>query len=242
MSAREPIRRGGIIAAGDGTRLRADGWRLSKPMLPVSGKPLIEHALDRFRSAGIKRLSVIINEASADCRQWLAGHGAGLELDLVVLSTPSSYASFRLIADRLEGMPSVITTVDSILPAGEFLRFVKGAAVFPGDAVVLGLTDHVDDEKPLWASLDRADGRIHELGDSRGGLVTAGLYALPARLPVAPAAGFERLRDYLAWLVAEGHPVYGIALGQVFDIDRSRDVEAAEKAAGERDAARSGGT
>ena len=228
-----PIRRGGIIAAGDGTRLRADGWRVSKPMVPVSGRPLIAHALDRFRAAGIRHLSIIINQASEDCRQWLAVHGTDLDLDLVVLSTPSSYASFRLIADRLAGAPSVITTVDSILPAEEFRRFVNTAEGFPDDAVVLGLTDHVDDEKPLWATLDPADGRIHKLGDSRGGLVTAGLYVLPARRPQVPLAGFDRLRDYLAWLVAEGHPVYGIALARVFDIDRGRDIEAAERVAAE---------
>ena len=34
--------RGGIIAAGHGTRLRADGYRVSKPMTPVGGRPLIE--------------------------------------------------------------------------------------------------------------------------------------------------------------------------------------------------------
>jgi len=238
----EPIRQGGIVAAGEGTRLRADGWHVSKPMVPVSGKPLIEHALDRFRDAGIRRLSIIINEASVDCRQWLAVYGVDLDLDLVVLSTPSSYASFRIIADRLAGSPSVITTVDSILPADEFRRFVKGATGFPGEAMVLGLTNHVDDEKPLWVSLDAADGRIHKLGDSRSGLVTAGLYALPGRLPSAPSAGFERLRDYLAWLVNEGHAVYGIALGQVFDVDRGCDVEAAEKAAAEGVDAGSAGT
>jgi NDP-sugar pyrophosphorylase family protein len=231
VSAGGPIRRGGIIAAGDGRRLSADGWRVSKPMVPVSGKPLIGHAMDRFREAGILGLSIIINEASQDCRQWLAAHGADLDLDLVVLSTPSSYASFRVIAGRLEGSPSIITTVDSILPAGAFRRFVTDAAAFPGDAVVLALTDHVDDEKPLWASLDPADGRILKLGDSRSGLVTAGLYALPARLPAGPTGGFERLRDYLAWLVAGGHPVYGISLGPVFDIDRASDIAAAERAA-----------
>lgn len=237
MTTGEPIRRGGIIAAGDGTRLSADGWRVSKPMVPVSGKPLIGHALDRFREAGIRSLSIIINQASEDCRQWLAVHGGGFDLDLVVLSTPSSYASFRHIAGRLEGSPAIISTVDSILPAGAFRRFVSAAAAFPGDAVVLALTDHVDDEKPLWASLDPADGRILKLGQRDGGLVTAGLYALPARLPGPPIEGFPRLRDYLAWLVAEGHPIYGVVLGQVFDIDRASDIAAAERAAGERAAA-----
>jgi hypothetical protein len=42
--------------------------------------------------------------------------------------------------------------------------------------------------------------------------------------------GFDRLRDYLKWLVDEGRPVYGGVLPLVFDIDRAHDVEAAEQA------------
>jgi NDP-sugar pyrophosphorylase family protein len=204
---------------------------MSKPLVPVSGRPLIAHALDRFRASGIGKLSIIINEESADCRQWLAAHASDLDLDLIVRTTPSSYVSFQLVADRLAGAPSVITTVDSILSVQSFRRFVAAAAQFPEGAMVLGLTDHVDDEKPLWASLDSADGRIKKLGDSNGGLVTAGLYVLPARRPVEPAAGFARLRDYLGWLVASGYPVYGIVLAEVFDIDRAHDIAAAERAA-----------
>jgi hypothetical protein len=153
-----------------------------------------------------------------------------------VRTTPSSYVSFQIVADRLAGASALITTVDSIMPVETFRRFVDAAAEFPEGAVVLGLTDLVDDEKPLWASLDPADGRIKKLGDNNSGLVTAGLYVLPARRPVEPAAGFARLRDYLGWLVASGHPVYGIVLAQVFDIDRAHDIAAAERAAGGRGA------
>ena len=200
-------------------------------MVQVSGRPLIAHALDRFRASGIGKISIIINEESDDCRQWLDGHADGFDLDLIVRTTPSSYVSFQLVADRLAGASALITTVDSIMPVETFRRFVDAAAEFPEGAVVLGLTDLVDDEKPLWASLDPADGRIKKLGDSNSGLVTAGLYVLPARRPVEPAAGFARLRDYLGWLVASGHPVYGVVLAQVFDIDRAHDIAAAERAA-----------
>ncbi len=202
---------------------------MSKPLVPVSGRPLIAHALDRLRASGIGKISVIINEDSADCREWLDAHAG--DLDLIVRTTPSSYVSFQLVADRLAGAPSVITTVDSIMPVESFRRFMADAATLPEGAFVLGLSDHVDDEKPLWATLDTAGGRIRKLGDSNAGLVTAGLYVLPARRPVEPVAGFARLRDYLGWLVASGHPVYGIVLAQVFDIDRAHDIAAAERAA-----------
>jgi NDP-sugar pyrophosphorylase family protein len=220
---------GGVIAAGHGTRLRADGYRVSKPMTPVGGQPLIGHALDRFRAVGIRQAAVIVNENSDDCRRWLSDHCQGLDLDLIVRTTPSSYASFALVAARLAGAQAVITTVDSIMPLDAFQHFVDSAARFPNHAVVLGLTEHVDDDNPLWATLDE-DQRIRRLGGDQGSHVTAGIYWLPAHRVASPTAGFDRLRDYLKWLVDEGQPVYGAILPLVFDIDRAHDVEAAEQA------------
>jgi NDP-sugar pyrophosphorylase family protein len=223
------VLRGGVIAAGHGTRLRADGYRVSKPMTPVGGRPLIGHALDRFRAVRIRQATVIVNEGSDDCRRWLSGHSEDLDLDLIVRTTPSSYASFALVAARLNGGPAVITTVDVVMPVEAFQHFVNSAASSPDDAVVLGLTGHVDDDNPLWATLDD-DGRIRRLGGDLGSHVTAGLYWLPAHRVAAPTTGFDRLRDYLKWLVDDGRLVYGVVLPQVFDIDRARDVEAAELA------------
>jgi NDP-sugar pyrophosphorylase family protein len=223
------IIRGGIIAAGHGTRLRADGYRVSKPMVPVAGRPLIALTLDRFRAAEIRRLTIIINDTSDDCRQWLRDHAGDFDLDLIVRSTPSSYASFQAVANRLVGAPAVIATVDAVMSVGDFCTFVKSAADLPRNAVVLGLTDHVDDESPLWATLD-ADGHIRQLGGGHGTHVTAGLYWLPVQRPAPATTRFARLRDYLGWLVAERQPVCGIVLPCVFDIDRARDVAAAEAA------------
>jgi NDP-sugar pyrophosphorylase family protein len=223
------VLRGGIIAAGHGTRLRADGYRVSKPMTPVGGLPLIGHALDRFRAVGVRQATVIINDGSDDCRHWLSDHGRDLDLDLIVRTTPSSYTSFEIVAARLTGAPALITTVDAILAADAFQHFVSSASSFPDDAVVLGLTDHVDDDNPLWATLN-GEGRVLRLGGDQGSHVTAGLYWLPADRGVEPKMRFDRLRDYLKWLVDEGRPVHGVVLPLVFDIDRAHDVEAAEHA------------
>src|SRR5277367_1320289 len=214
--APEPlVVRGGVIAAGHGTRLRADGYRVSKPMTPVDGRPLIGHALDRFRAAGVRQASIIINEGSDDCRHWLSEHGRDLDLDLIVRTTPSSYASFEIVAARLVGAPALITTVDAIMPADAFQHFVNSAVSLPEDAVVLGLTDHVDDDNPLWATLNE-EGRILRLGGDQGSHVTAGIYWLPAHRVAPPTSGFGRLRDYLKWLVDEDLRVYGVFLRQVF--------------------------
>jgi len=56
--------RGGIIAAGDGTRLRAAGFSMPKPLVPVASAALIERVTETFRAAGISSLVILVNEQS----------------------------------------------------------------------------------------------------------------------------------------------------------------------------------
>ena len=96
-------------------------------MVPLAGRPLIALALDRFRAAGIDQLTIIINETSDDCRQWLREHAGDFELDLIVRTTPSSYASFQTVIGSLSGAPAVIATVDAIMPVNDFRAFTGAA-------------------------------------------------------------------------------------------------------------------
>ena len=52
MTAVTPLG-GGIIAAGEGRRLREDGFAMPKPLVPVAGVPLIEATLRNFLAAGV---------------------------------------------------------------------------------------------------------------------------------------------------------------------------------------------
>ena len=53
------IRRAMILAAGRGTRLAPLTDRIPKPLVPVAGRPLLEHILDFLRAGGID--DVVIN-------------------------------------------------------------------------------------------------------------------------------------------------------------------------------------
>ncbi|MBI4023462.1 MAG: NTP transferase domain-containing protein [Verrucomicrobia bacterium] len=54
-----PIRKAVLLAAGKGTRMKNLTSELPKPMLPVAGKPALEHILQGLLSAGIREFLII---------------------------------------------------------------------------------------------------------------------------------------------------------------------------------------
>ena len=50
-----------LMAGGKGERLRPLTEKTPKPLLPVGGKPIIDHNVDRLISYGIKHISVTVN-------------------------------------------------------------------------------------------------------------------------------------------------------------------------------------
>jgi NDP-sugar pyrophosphorylase family protein len=49
-----------ILAAGRGTRMGEMTREVPKPMLPVRGKPLLEHIAERLAAAGIERFFIVV--------------------------------------------------------------------------------------------------------------------------------------------------------------------------------------
>lgn len=59
-----------LLAAGEGSRLRAAAP--SKPLCPVGGKPLIEHAIHGFAEAGLARVVVVLGYEADAIEAYLA--------------------------------------------------------------------------------------------------------------------------------------------------------------------------
>jgi NDP-sugar pyrophosphorylase family protein len=240
---------GGIIAAGWGERL---GKKHPKALTQVGGKALIDYALDGLSAAGVTAVTCIVNEAAQEVPKHVAQSGRPLQMDWVIQTTPSSMHSFLIVLERLavQGAgPFLMTTVDSVCSPQAYTQFVQDAQLFPDADVVLGLTDVIDDEKPLRVAMRGNEGTglmPRRVADDPGAFeilamtnigfdseyVTSGFYYVkPSILKEKAAAlgqGFSALRQYLGHLLKYGYRTYGVPLPPVIDVDRPQDIQAAE--------------
>jgi len=229
VSRASTLATGGILAAGEGSRLKRDGWDLPKPLVPIAGVSLLEHTLGNFQAAGICRVTIIFNETEEECARIAHERFPKIDLDIVIRTTASSYESYRTIAPRLGTGAALVSTIDAWCPQESFVAFVDAASATP-ESTVLAVTRFVEDERPLWVSIDPS-GRVTGLGGGSGDAVTAGIYVFSERARRRAPADLPRLRDYLAWIVQNGEPVRAIEIPKVVDVDWRADVAAAEEMA-----------
>ena len=62
-----------VLAAGLGTRMRPLTDRVPKPLVPLAGKPLIDHVLARLAAAGVSRAVVNVHHMADQIEDHLAG-------------------------------------------------------------------------------------------------------------------------------------------------------------------------
>jgi NDP-sugar pyrophosphorylase family protein len=222
----------GIIAAGEGSRLRSEGLAVPKPLVPVDGIPLIERLVTTFVANGITEVACIVNEQSLAVKEYMEGRDFGIPVRFVVQSTPSSMHSLFALAPHLQDGRFLLSTVDSIFDAQEFAAYLRSAAGRDADGV-LAVTGYIDDENPLYVRLD-ADGRIERFSkEEHSPLVTGGLYVLSPRVfrETAPALerGIDRLRNFLGHLVARGYALETYQFSKIIDVDHVTDIAAAEQ-------------
>ena len=70
-----------ILAAGKGTRMGALTEELPKPMLPVEGKPILEHIITGIAAQGVREVCLIVGwKAEVIGKHFGDGSALGLNI------------------------------------------------------------------------------------------------------------------------------------------------------------------
>ncbi|MBW1992026.1 MAG: NTP transferase domain-containing protein [Deltaproteobacteria bacterium] len=221
----------GIIAAGEGRRLAGGGVAVPKPLVQVAGETLLGRAIREAARAGAERVAVIANPAFPEVAAHLKAHSWPVPVDLRVWASPNSLESFLALKPLLQGGPFLLLTVDAVLTPGALAAFVRQArqAAALGSLGITAFKE--DDEHPLFVELDDY-GRILAVGRGPSPWVTAGCYFFQPQVfqweDAARRRHLDALRQFLALLVEEGFPLWGIDMGPCVDVDYPEDIARAE--------------
>jgi len=225
----------GIISAGEGSRLASEGFSQPKPLVPVCGTPMIERLIRIMSDCGAESVAVIINGENPETVDLLNSLAQKIPIDLVVRKTPTPMHSMMELAPYLGGDRFCVTTVDTVFSASLFRSMMDEFARTPHDGL-MGVTQLIDDEKPLYVDADQ-DMMIKGFHDSEDGCryVSAGIYALKAQalevLKGCVDSGHTRMRYFQRRLLETGFRLKAFDMGQVVDVDHISDVERAQKIA-----------
>ena len=215
-----------IMAGGRGTRLRPHTENCPKPLLPVGGKPMLEHIIERARAEGFKRFVLTIHYLGEMIEDYF-GDGSRWEVKITYIreGSPLGTAGGLSLLNPRPDASFLVTNGDvlSDIRYGELLEFHSKHGASATMAVRLhewqhpfGIvrTDGVDiiglDEKPIT--------RTH---------INAGIYALePGALDVVQANEqcdmptlFSRLRSRAARTVVYPMHEPWLDVGQPHDYD-----------------------
>lgn len=227
----------GIIAAGEGSRLAGEGIALPKPLVNLNGEPMIGRLMDVMTRCGATSVSVITNEFMPEVARYIEDYGrqAGVDVRLVLKTTPSSMHSFYELSRVIDSERFILTTVDTIFREDDFRKYVGAFAADRDHDALMAVTSYIEDEKPLYVVTDDdMTVTAFEDGPTVGArYISGGIYGLRRNafdvLERCISSGVSRMRNFQRALLSAGLNVAAMDMGKIIDVDHAGDIAVAEK-------------
>lgn len=243
-----------ILAAGKGTRMKELTNELPKPMLPVQGKPILEHILEGLRSVGIRDFCLVtgwkrevIEQHFGDGLRW------GVSIRFVEQKVQDGTGKApELAKDFVGAEPFLLTYGDILVKPDTYAQMLRRwgegdfsglLTVTAGEDVTKGAINFFDDqfclkrliEKPSLAQVEelRVAGWLKP-GDPAW--YNAGIYLFQpvvfeytARLKKSPRNEYE-LTDAIIAMIETGHRIAGLKIeGRWVDVRDPGTLAALER-------------
>jgi dTDP-glucose pyrophosphorylase len=231
-----------LLAAGRGTRMRELTEELPKPMIPVRGKPILQHIVEGLRDAGVTEFLIVVGYR-ADVVQAFFGDGAKFGVSVHYTTQVVQDGTGRVVelARDFAGTDSFVLSYGDILIDPENYRrlvalaedealvsvkhnpgeVAKGGAVFMNDAWIM--TDLREKPQP---------------GEPTSPWYNAGVYAFrpsifqfTAKLQKSPRGEYE-LTDAIRALALQSERVRVVELSGAWADVRDPEVLAELNATG----------
>jgi glucose-1-phosphate thymidylyltransferase long form len=207
-----------ILAGGEGKRLGKLTENLPKPMMPVSGKPLIRRTIDSLVDYGIRDFLLVVGYRKEDIIDYL---GDGSQMDINV-----KYVEQK---DRLGSAHAISLARDFV---GDNFLLVYGDVVFD-DSVIFTLlkkagkvdcaltskeVDNPEKYGVLKTKGEKVVGLVEKSPNPPSNLINAGIYLFSKdifeaidKTPLSPRGEYE-ITDSIQYLIDSGKKVVHVPI------------------------------
>ena len=208
-----------------------------KPMLPLAGRPMLAHQLDRLATVGIERVCIVIGYRGEMIRDYFTAHPPrGIEVEYVVQENPNGTGSATLLTREFAAGGSFLLTFGDILVDSRVYAELYRRS--RGSEIVLALTEVEDPYRGGAVYVE--GGRVVKIvekppkGTSTTNYLNAGIYLFTDRIfkaleSLTPSArGEYDLTDAISGTVREGKAVRAFSVqGFWRDVGRPEDLKPA---------------
>ncbi|WP_031496430.1 nucleotidyltransferase family protein [Bryobacter aggregatus] len=226
-----------ILAAGRGTRMGELTRELPKPLIPLNGRPMLLHILDRMQAAGVEEVLLVTGYLADQLEATASSHGIPVRFVRQEIANGTARATL-LARDWVGGEPFLLTFGDILAESDHYrgmwqryqgadgvlaARFVpdpyQGAAIYTDAA---GRIERIVEKPPI--------------GSSTTNWNSAGIYLFAplifdelARVPLSERGEYE-LTSAVTQMIEAGRNLGLFALeGTWMDVGRPADIAAAEQ-------------
>jgi len=233
--------KGVILAAGDGTRLAPLTLTCPKPLLPVSGRPMLDYTIEAFVTAGIEELVLVVGYKAEKIQRHVGDgsrYGARVEYafnpDYHLGNALSVYAAREVVGDE-----SFVLAMSDHMISHRILTALL-AKQNGWDTLCVDHLAHappqVNDATKVWVDergfITRIGKRIYRWNAIDAGvfLFTPRIFGAIAHLPRAGDEGCG-ISDAVTWLIEKGPGMRACDVSGAFwmDVDTLEDLRYVEQ-------------
>lgn len=162
-----------ILAAGEGRRMRPLTAYRPKGMMPVAGRPVLEHLIDRLAGVGVERVLVVVNYRAEAIRDRFGDGGDhGVRIEYVRQEGPRGTGDAARLAKGFAEGPFVLANGDVLVAPSDLEALVASG----GPAMTVAPVPDVTG----YGAVEVEDGRVQAIEEKPreggAGLANAGVY------------------------------------------------------------------
>jgi mannose-1-phosphate guanylyltransferase/phosphomannomutase len=204
-----------VMAGGEGTRLRPLTSNQPKPMVPIVGKPCMEHIVELLRRHGFEDVVVTLAFMPQMIRDYFGtGEGHGVSIRYSVEETPAGTAGSVKLAEEALDEPFLVISGDALcdIDLSALVRFHEER-----EALVTIALKSVDNPLEFGIVVTDEDGRIERFLEKPSwaqvftDTINTGIYVVqPEALRDVPTdRPYDFAKELFPRLLEKGRPLYG---------------------------------